>query len=356
MMLLAQQAAEATPHPLKFWAYAGFIALVLFFLALDLGVFHKSAHDVSFKEAATWSVVWIVAALLFGVGIYFAYDAHWLGLGLDVPLLGKPGQTETLDGKGAATKFLTGYLIEQALSMDNVFVIALIFGYFGIPGKYQHRVLFWGILGAQIMRGAMIGVGSELIHRFSWIIYVFGALLILTALKMALMNSEPDPAKNPLVRLVKRLYPVTDQYDGQKFITKIDGRRHATPLLLALVMIEFTDLIFAVDSIPAIFAITADPFIVFTSNIFAILGLRSLYFCLASMINRFRFLKPALIVILAFVGVKMLLVNTAFKIDTFVSLGVVLTMLIGAVVLSALLPPKPAHGTAHGPSGGGTPT
>ena len=328
------------------WLYAGFVGLVLVFLALDLGVFHRRCHVVTMREAATWTVVWVTAAMLFNVLVYYAYQQHWLGIGLGVPQL--DGTVRDVHGAEAAKLYLTGYIVEKSLAMDNVFVIAMIFGYFAVPAVYQHRVLFWGIIGALLMRGVMIGVGAALIHQFSWIIYVFGGFLILTALKMALINSEGvDPMKNPLVRLVRRLYPVTPGYEGQKFFSRIDGRRAVTPLFLALIMVEFTDLIFAVDSIPAIFAITADPFLVFTSNIFAILGLRSLYFCLANLIDRFRYLKPALIAILFFVGIKMMLVHTPFKVDTTLSLLVVLGIL-GAGVAASVLRPAPAGRHAPG--------
>lgn len=346
MLVLAETALAISP---KAWFYVGFIALVMVFLALDLGVFHRHAHVVGMREALTWTVIWIVAALAFMGFVYAAYDNHWLGIGLNVPQL--DGSARDVHGLEAAKLYLTGYVVEKSLAMDNVFVIAMIFSYFAVPAIYQHRVLFWGIIGALLMRGIMIAVGAALIARFSWIVYVFGGFLILTALKMALVKSEGiDPERNPLVRLVRRLYPVTTAYDGQKFFTRLNGVRHATPLFLALVMVEFTDLIFAVDSIPAIFAITADPFIVFTSNIFAILGLRALYFCLASLIDKFRYLKPALIAILFFVGVKMMLVHTPYKLGTTPSLIVVLAILAAGVVASIVLPKRDDALPAHGPA------
>lgn len=327
------------------WFYVGFVALVCVFLALDLGVFHRKAHVVKMKEALTWTVIWIATALAFNVWVYFAYDAHWLGIGIDVPQL--DGTVRDVHGLEAAKLYLTGYVVEKSLAMDNVFVIAMIFSYFAVPPIYQHRVLFWGIIGALVMRGAMIAVGAALIQQFSWIVYVFGGFLILTALKMTFIKSGGiDPDKNPLVRLVRRLYPVSKEYYGQKFFVRVNGVRTATPLFLALVMVEFTDLIFAVDSIPAIFAITADPFIVFTSNIFAILGLRSLYFCLANLIDRFQYLKPALIAILFFVGIKMMLVHTPYKVDTTASLVIVLGILAAGVVASLLRPAPAAVGGA----------
>jgi len=328
------------------WFYISFIAMVLVFLALDLGVFHRHAHVVSVKEAAAWSSVWTTCALAFTAFVYFGYEAHWLGLGLNVPVVGLPGETMTLDGATAAKQYLAGYIIEWSLSVDNLFVIAVIFSYFAVPAKYQHRVLFWGILGALVMRGAMIAMGAVLIQRFGWITYVFGGFLILTAIKMAFAGGEGvHPDKNILVRAVRRIWPVTSHYDGQKFFTKIPGpdgtlRRAATPLFLALIVVEFTDLVFAVDSVPAIFAITGDPFIVLTSNVFAILGLRSLYFLLANMLGKFRYLKPSLVLILVFVGVKMLLVHSPFKIDTAVSLAVVVSLLAAGVVASLLIPLK----------------
>ena len=396
MIELLSLAATSDPATMRLWAYGGFITLVIFFLVLDLGVFHREAHEVSMKEATIWSIVWLTCGISFAAFVYFAYDNHWLGLGLETPkyntheLAGKsPDQPLIISGEvlggEAAKQYLTGYIVEKSLAMDNIFVIALIFAYFAIPAKYQHRVLFWGIIGALIMRGGMIFIGAELVLRYTWILIVFGAFLIFTALKMALIKEHSDPGKNPVVRLVKRLYPVTTFFDGQKFFTRRTlqptystdasgklvqdqapagslGRRAMTPLFLALIMVEITDLVFAVDSIPAIFAITPDPFIVFTSNIFAILGLRALYFCLAALIRKFRYLKPALIVILAFVGVKLLLLSVppylgviglepakSIKIDTLVSLLVVLGLLTAGVVASVLNPakddgdPAPAH-------------
>ena len=339
---LAAVVPSNTSHPQVIWLYVGFVALVMVFLALDLGVFHRHAHVVKAKEAISWTIVWIVCAMIFNVAVYFIYENHVLGIGRDVQQLGAAARD--VGGAEAAKLFFTGYIVEKSLSMDNVFVIAMIFTYFGVPAMYQHRVLFWGILGALLMRGLMIGVGAALIAKFSWIVYVFGGFLILSAIKMAVLKSENvDPNRNPAVRLVRKLMPVTPHYDGQKFFTRWDGKRAATPLFLTLVLVEFTDLIFAVDSIPAIFAITADPFIVFTSNVFAILGLRALYFCLANLITAFRYLKPALILVLAFVGVKMLLVHTAYKIPNTVSLLVIISLLGLAVLASWLIPAKPGE-------------
>jgi tellurite resistance protein TerC len=379
LSLLATTAAD--PASMKMWAYIGFIALVMVFLALDLGVFHREAHEVSMKESITWSCIWLACGISFSGFIYYAYQFHWLGLGLETPTYaGGAIVLGEVTGATAAIQYLTGYIVEKSLAMDNIFVIAMIFGYFAIPAKYQHRVLFWGIIGALIMRGAMIYLGGELIMRYTWILIVFGLFLILTAVKMALITSHNDPGNNPVVKLAKRFFRTVDFYDGQKFFTRrtvaptpikdaktgkdtyapaepgtLSARWAITPLFLALIMVEITDLVFAVDSIPAIFAITPDPFIVFTSNIFAILGLRALYFCLAALIAKFRFLKPALILILAFIGVKLLLLAappylndiglsanelSSIKIDPFVSLIVVLGTLAAATVMSVLIPSK----------------
>jgi tellurite resistance protein TerC len=326
--------------------YAGFFVFVLALLALDLGVFHRESHVVSLREAAIWTGVWTSLALGFTGFVYLAYERHWLGLGLDVPVVGRPGETSILTGLAAAEQYMTGYFVEWSLALDNLFVISIVFTYFAVPPKYQHRVLFWGIIGAIVMRAIMIALGAALIQRFDWITYVFGGFLILTACKLALAGQEGvHPDRNLLVRLVRWVMPVTAHYDGQRFFTRVSGsdgviRRAATPLFLALIVVEFTDLIFAVDSVPAIFAITGDPFIVLTSNVFAVLGLRSLYFLLADVIRRFRFLKPALVMILFFVGTKLLLIHTDLKIDPAVSLGVV-AGLLGAGVAASLAFPRP---------------
>ncbi|MBL8861574.1 MAG: TerC/Alx family metal homeostasis membrane protein [Planctomycetes bacterium] len=387
LLTAALDAAEAAPGPSKLWAYGGFVLLVFLFLALDLGVFHRTAHEVSMKEAIAWSIVWLTCGVSFALFVYHAYENHWLGLGLDVPLYASRAAVEAgsslivrgeMGGAEAAKQYLVGYVVEKSLAMDNIFVIALVFSFFAVPAKYQHRVLFWGILGALIMRGGMIFLGAGLILRYQWILIVFGAFLILTALKMALVKGNDDPSENFAVRLAKRWFRAVDFYDGQRFFTKrtlrptysvdpksgllvidppppgtLSARWSMTPLFLTLILVEVTDLVFAVDSIPAIFAITPDPFLVFTSNIFAILGLRALYFCLAAMIRKFRFLKPALILILAFVGVKLLLLSVPphldlvglqqgfpIKIDTSVSMVVVLGVLVGATVLSIVFPQR----------------
>jgi tellurite resistance protein TerC len=307
----------------QIWLWAGFNGFVLAMLALDLGVFHRKAHVVSFKESITWTVVWVVLALAFNGGVW-----HF-------------------SGSQKALEFFTGYLIEKSLSVDNVFVFALLFSYFTVPPKYQHKVLFWGILGALVMRAIMIAAGAALIAKFTWIIYVFGAFLILTGVKMVVKREEEiHPERNPVVRWFKKLMPVTADYRGDRFFLKEGGRRWATPLFVVLLLVEFSDLIFAVDSIPAIFAVTTDPFIVYTSNVFAILGLRSLYFALAGVMNKFHYLKIGLGVVLSFVGVKMLLAHTAWKIPTLLSLGVVVLILAVSVVWSLLRPKKAVTPTA----------
>jgi tellurite resistance protein TerC len=305
------------------WVWIGFNLFVLAMLALDLGVFHRNAHVVSIKEAAIWSVIWIGLALAFNALIYFFWDRI------------APGSQYTNGEAGLA--FLTGYLIEKSLSIDNIFVFVLLFTYFAVPAQYQHRVLFWGIIGALLMRGIMIALGAALIKEFHWIIYLFGAFLIVTGIKMARhRDQELHPEKNPLVRLLRRLMPVTEGYAGQKFFIRKAGVLMATPLFLVLLLVETTDLIFAVDSIPAIFAVTQEPFIVYTSNVFAILGLRSLYFVLADMIHKFHYLKLGLSAVLTFVGVKMLLTDTAWKIPTGFSLLVVASI-IGVAIVASLL-------------------
>ena len=301
------------------WHWAGFILCILFFLALDLGVFHRHSHVVRFKEALTWSAIWVTLSMLFAAAL--------------VPTRGKE----------EAVEFVTGYVIELSLSMDNVFVIALIFSYFRVPPQYQHRVLFWGILGALVMRGIMILAGSALIEQFQWTLYIFGAFLVITGIKMLFTDSEGvEPEKNPVIRLARKCFPVSDQFNGQHFTVVVSGRRLLTTLALVLLMVETTDLIFALDSIPAIFAVTTKPFIVFTSNVFAILGLRSLYFVLAGAIEYFRYLKIGLSVVLVFVGVKMLLAPHGadelsqhwfqVEIPTSVSL-----LVVGVIIATAIL-------------------
>ncbi len=285
------------------WAWLGFLAFVGALLALDLGVFNKKAHAPSMKEALAFTGGVVVLALMFTVLVWVGYHNHWLGLGNHVDAV--DGQVN--DGRLAAVKFLTGYVIELSLSMDNVFVIALIFQHLRIPTPLQHRVLFWGILGALAMRGAMIGVGAALVARYHWVLYLFGAFLVYTGIRMLFTTGEDDaPGETWVMRKLRKSFPITEDFHGSHFTVTLNGRMWLTPLAVALVLVETTDLIFAVDSIPAIFAITADPFLVFTSNVFAILCLRSLYFGLAGLIERFKYLKVSLSVILALVGVKML--------------------------------------------------
>lgn len=308
------------------WIWLGFIALVFTALAIDLGILNRKAHVITTREALRWTGVWVTCALLFNVAIYFIYEHHLLGIG-------KTG-TALLSGHDAALQFFTGWLVEYSLSLDNIFVIAVIFNYFGVAREHQHRVLFWGILGAMIMRGAMIAAGTALIHRFEWVIYVFGVLLLLTAAKMLRAGDEEvDPERNPLVKLARKIYPVTPYFEGEKFFTRLDGKRAITPMFLVLLVVESTDVLFAVDSIPAIFAVTRDPFLVFTSNVFAILGLRSLFFALAGLMAQFRYLRFSLVFLLAFIGVKML-VSHHYPIPTQVSLAVIFGILLIGVLAS----------------------
>ncbi len=308
------------------WAWAGFAVFILLMLALDLGILNRKAHAITYKEAATWSAVWVTLALVFA-GLVF-----W--------------QRGSLTGK----EFLAGYLIELSLSVDNLFVFLLIFSYFKVPAKFQHRVLFWGVLGALVMRITMIALGAALIERFHWIIYIFGVFLIYTGIKMMIQKeTEVHPEDNPVVRFVTRFIPITRHYDGEKFFTMVNGKKTGTLMLLVLVIVEVTDLVFAVDSIPAIFGITTNTFIVYTSNVFAILGLRSLYFLLAGVVEKFHYLKVGLSVVLAFVGVKML--TEGFVINTFdvsketVITGslVVVALVLAASVVASLIWPKKAE-------------
>ena len=299
-----------------------FNAFVLGMLALDLLVFHRKAHAVSLREAFTWSVVWISLALIFNLGIYFLW------------------------GSEKAMEFLAGYLIEKSLSVDNIFVFIMIFSYFAVPPMYQHRILFWGILGALIMRAIFIAAGAALLSAFHWIIYIFGGFLIITGIKMFFAGDEKiEPEKNPAVVLLRRWMPITKDYQGQRFFVRIDGRRWATPLFVVLLVIETTDVIFAVDSIPAIFAITLDPFIVYTSNIFAILGLRALYFLLAGILEMFRYLKVGLSFVLCFVGIKMMIVDF-YKIPIAVSLAVVAGILVISILASLVKTKLAGAGTS----------
>ena len=302
------------------WLWIGFNLFVFAMLALDLGVFHRKAHAVSGREALAWSLVWISLAMVFNAIILFSWDRMM------------PASSYT--NQEAALAFFTGYLIEKSLSVDNIFVFILIFTFFAVPAAYQHRVLFWGILGALIMRGTLIAVGATLLHQFHWIIYVFGAFLIFTGIRMwNHKGEEVHPDKNPVVKLFRRFMPVTETFEKDKFFVRRAGRVLATPLFLILLIVESTDLVFAVDSIPAIFAVTQEPFIVYTSNVFAILGLRALYFLLADVMDKFEYLKFGLAAVLTFVGFKMVIVDF-YKIPTGVSLAVVAGILTVSVLAS----------------------
>ncbi len=311
-----------SPH----WAI--FIVAVLVFLALDLGVFHREARVVRFREAGMWTAVCFAAAMLFAYYLAPRFVTGW--------------------SRQQTDEFVTGYILELSLSMDNVFVMAVIFGFFRVPPTFQHRVLFWGILGALVMRGFMIFVGVELVQRFTWLLYVLGVFLILTAIKMLFGGDEEvHPERNFAIRLARKFFPVSAQYDGQRFLTQMNGRRALTPLALVLLMVETTDLIFAVDSIPAILGVTTNFYVVFTSNVFAILGLRSLYFVLAGMIDYFRFLKAGLAIVLAFIGLKMLVAETRFHVSTRLSLWIVAGIILLSIVVSVVA----ARLGGHPPSG-----
>jgi len=304
---------------MPWWAWAGFLAFVAMMLALDLGVFNRKAHVVSLKEALAWCAVWFGLAMAFNLLI---------ALHLPDTATSRP-----------ALEFFTGYVVELCLSVDNVFVFIVIFQYFRVDPKHQHRVLFWGILGAVVMRAIFIFAGISLINRFHWIIYVFGAFLVYTGIKLALPKKEDgfDPEKNPAVRLARKFVPVTNSFQGGNFFTRVGGRLHATPLFLVLLIVETTDVMFALDSIPAVIAITRNEFIVFTSNIFAILGLRSLYFAVSGVMQLFRFLNIGLAVILCFVGFKMLTSNV-WKVEIHISLGIIGTVLAASILASVLIP------------------
>jgi tellurite resistance protein TerC len=357
------------------WVYIAFIALVLGLLALDLGVLNRRPHVIRVAEALGWSALWIGLGLLFSLAVYAGYEHRWFGLGtgadaLSTPRPGPDGVLVYNDGASALLKYLTGFVVEKSLAVDNIFVIAIIFSSLAVPPIYQHRVLVWGVVGALLMRGVMIGVGAALVTRFSWILYLFGAFLLLTGIKMLLIRTEETaPGDRALVRWLRRYVPITERYHGQHFLVRaggtasreppahglsaepdrvVEGARAgallATPLLLAVVMVEVSDAIFAVDSIPAIFAITTDPFLVFTSNVFAILGLRSLFFALSGIIDRFRYLKVALSLVLVVIGGKMLahpwlepLLGDNFSL---VMLAAVAAILAGGVLASTLLPAR----------------
>jgi tellurite resistance protein TerC len=300
------------------WLWLGFSIFIVTMLSLDLGLFNRKAHTIHYREAWIWSGVWVTLALIFA-GLVFHYQGSTRGL-----------------------EFLTGYLIELSLSVDNLFVFLLIFSYFKVPAKFQHRVLFWGVMGALIMRLTMIFVGAALINRFHWIIYIFGAFLVYTGIKMFRHDEvEIHPDQNIVIRAVTKVLPITRHYEGEKFFTKINGKSTGTLLLLVLMVVEVTDLVFAVDSIPAIFAITRDTFIVYTSNVFAILGLRSMYFLLAGVVEKFRYLRTGLAIVLTFIGLKMLIAAIGVIIPIWISLVFVALVLVGSVVASLLIPAKP---------------
>lgn len=298
------------------WIY--FNLFILLMLALDLGLFHRKSHEVKVKEALSWSAFWIILSLCFSGGIYY-----WMGT-------------------DAASDYLTGYLLEKSLSVDNLFVMLLVFSYFKVPSRYQHKVLFWGILGALVMRGILIVLGAVLITRFEWILYIFGAFLVYTGIKMLTNNGEEqiEPENNPVVKLFKKFMPVTPEFHKDQFFVKLDGRKFATPLFVTLLVVEVSDLIFAVDSIPAIFAVTQDPFLIYTSNAFAILGLRSLYFALAAIIDKFHYLKYGLALVLSLIGVKMLAKDFLHHVPSWVTLSLVLGTLVASILASVIWPPK----------------
>jgi tellurite resistance protein TerC len=301
------------------YLWLGFNVFVLIMLALDLGVFHRKAHEVKIKEALIWSFVWIALAMIFNYGVYVYM------------------------GKVKALEFFTGYILEKSLSVDNIFVFILVFTFFKVPSRYQHKILFWGILGALVMRIILIFSGVALLTKFHWLIYVFGAFLIFTGIKMLVQkDGHVEPDKNIVVRLFKKFYPVTSDYHEDKFFVKLEGRKLATPMFVVLLVIEFTDLIFAVDSIPAVLAITNDTFIVYTSNVFAILGLRALYFALSGVMKYFRFLKIGLSVILVFVGAKMMMVDF-YKFPITLSLGIIISILLISVLASLIIKKKEEH-------------
>lgn len=323
------------------WIWGAFLGFVLTMLALDLGVFHRDAHEVKIREALIWSAIWIALALVFNAGIFAFWDQIY------------PDSTYT--PKEAGFAFLAGYLVEKALSVDNIFVFLMVFAYFKVPAKYQHRVLFYGILGALLFRSIFIAMGAAILERFMWTMILFGLFLIATGIKMVMIkDKQMNPDQNPMIRLFRRLMPVTPGYEGQSFFKRIDGKLWATPLFITLLFIEITDVIFAVDSIPAIFAITSDPFIVFTSNVFAILGLRALFFALAGLMNLFHYLSYGLAAILVFVGGKMIyaylekvVVPDWGKFPVVWSLITIASILALSVFASLKWPPKHSH---HGTS------
>lgn len=319
----------STPDMISPVVWIVFIALVIVLMAIDLGVFNKKAHIPSAKEAIYVTLGWVCLALVFNVFVYFAYENKWLGLGRY--------RFEEMGGEAAALKFFTGYLLELSLSIDNLFVMAMVFAQFHVPKKYQHRILFWGILGVLVFRGILITVGVTLVHHFLWLFYFFGLLLLYSAWKMIRHFHEvnPDVNKRTVVRIIRKFYPVSTSYEHGHFFTILeDGRRAVTPMFVALMVIETTDVLFAFDSVPAVFAITTDPFLVFSSNIFAILGLRSLYFVLANVLDRFEYLRYSLVAILFFIGIKLFLIPLKIHIPIGISLGVIGAFLLIGVMVS----------------------
>jgi tellurite resistance protein TerC len=322
----------------EYWhVYLIFLGVVAALLAIDLGVFHREAHEVSFKEATTWSVVWVALAMLFNVGFYFYALQSFPN---NPRLSATPGFDADAAAWRVALEFLTGYIVEKSLAVDNIFVFVVVFAYFAIPAKYQHRVLFYGIVGALVFRAIFIAMGSVLM-QYHWVVVLFGVFLILTGVKMLFAPEKGiEPDRNPIIRLFKRIVPVTSQLHGQKFFVRLDRRLFATPLFVSLLFLELSDIIFAVDSVPAIFAITAEPLIVFTSNIFAILGLRAMYFMLAGAVDRFHLLKIGLAFVLVFVGLKMVWLNEMFggKFPITWSLGIILGILFTSIAASLAFP------------------
>lgn len=326
------------------WFYLGFTGFVLALLALDLGVFHKKAHEVSFREASIWTSIWIGLALIFNVAFYF-YAKH--SFTTDERFTSLPDFDPEGQAKATALEFLTGFVVEKSLAVDNIFVFAVVFAYFGIPKIYQHRVLFWGILGALFFRAVFIAMGSVLM-KYQWVVIFFGALLILTGIKMFFAGTKPqDLENNFIVKQLKKVFRVHPKIEGQNFLIKKDGVTYVTPLFLALIFLELSDIIFAVDSVPAIFALTKEPLIVFTSNIFAILGLRSMYFMLAGVMDRFAYIKYGLALVLVFVGLKMVWLNEAFggKFPITWSLGIIIGLIGGSILLSLLIDHKKRIGS-----------
>lgn len=327
------------PFEYYWWFYLGFTAFVLVMLLLDLGVFHKKSHVVSIKESVTWSLVWISLALTFNAGLYYYALSTFIN---DLRLNATPGFDAAVAANQVGIEFLTGFIIEKSLAIDNIFVFVVVFSYFAIPAIYQHRILFVGIVGALIFRAIFIALGASL-FQYHWVVLIAGGFLILTGIKILFAPEKvPDPGSNPIIKLVKYIFPLTSEFHGQSFFVRKSGVLYATPMFLALVFIEFSDIIFAIDSVPAIFAITKEPLIVFTSNIFAILGLRSLYFLLAGVVDKFRFLKYGLGLILIFVGLKMVWLNSLFdgKFPVLWSLGIIGFILVGSIVTSLVIKPR----------------